>query len=237
LRFEEFERHARAEWERIPEGYRRGVDGLVIERDAAAHPTAPDVYTLGECVTESYPSDFDGPDTIRSVVVLYYGSFRRLAALDSAFDWKDELWETLTHELQHHLEALADDEGLIDLDYAVDQNFKRQDGQPFDPMFFRAGEPIGDGVYRVERTVFIEMGTRDAPREHRFEWKGRSWRVEIPPASTPILYLTVEGVQDERVDELCLVVVREQSLTERIRAIWRRTPPEVAEAVASGEVS
>jgi hypothetical protein len=237
LRFEEFEQRARAEWERIPESYRRGVDGLVIERDAAAHPTAPDVYTLGECLTESYPSDFDGPDTIRSVVVLYYGSFRRLAALDRAFDWHDELWETLTHELQHHLEALADDEGLVDLDYAVDENFKRQDGQPFDPMFFRAGERIGEDVFRVERTVFIEVSTRAALSEHRFEWNGRTWRVDIPRSSTPILYLTVEGAQDDGVDELCIVLVRMPSLKDRIRSIWRRAPPQVTEAVAPGEVS
>lgn len=237
MRFEEFERRARAEWERIPEGYRRGVDGLVIERDAAAHATAPDVYTLGECRTESYPSEFDGPDTIRSVVVLYYGSFRRLATLDSDFDWDGELWETLTHELQHHLEALADDEGLIDLDYAVDENFKRQDGRPFDPMFFRAGQPLGDGWYRVERSVFMEVSELEDGRAHRFEWEGRSWRVNIPPTTAPVLFVNVEGGMNVDDVELCLVVVRPRSLKERIRAIWRRTPLQVAEAVASAEAS
>ncbi|MGH7505187.1 MAG: metallopeptidase family protein [Longimicrobiales bacterium] len=108
MTFDVFERHARSEWDRIPDRYREGIDGLVVERDAKPHPDAPDVYTLGECVTEAYPSDFGGPDTIRSAVVLYYGSFLRLSRLDETFDWEEEVWETLTHELQHHLESLAD---------------------------------------------------------------------------------------------------------------------------------
>jgi hypothetical protein len=112
VQFDEFEQRARDEWERIPAEYRQGVDGLVVERRAQPHPSLPDVYTLGECVTESYPSDFGGPDTIRSAVVLYYGSFFRLARLDEEFDWEHELWETLTHELQHHLESLASEDAL-----------------------------------------------------------------------------------------------------------------------------
>ena len=80
------------------------MDGLVIDRQARPHPRTRDIYTLGECVTEAYPSDFGGPDTVRSAVVLYYGSFLRLSRLDPAFDWSEEIWETLTHELRHHLE-------------------------------------------------------------------------------------------------------------------------------------
>ena len=93
---------------------------------ADVDPSLPDVYTLGECVTESYPSDFGGPETTRSVVVLYYGSFFRVSRQDDAFDWEVELWETLTHELQHHLESLAADDSLIDMDYAADENYRRE---------------------------------------------------------------------------------------------------------------
>ena len=49
----EFERHARTIWDAIPEQYKQGVDGLVIEAKTRAHPEHPEFYTLGECVTEA----------------------------------------------------------------------------------------------------------------------------------------------------------------------------------------
>src|SRR5690606_36082044 len=137
-------------WEWIPERYKAGVDGLVVERDAKAHPSLPDVYTIGECVTEDYLSDYGGPDTTRSVVVLYYGSFLRLSRLTAGRDSEGELWETLTHELQHHLESLAAEDALVAMAYAADENFKRREGESFDPLFFRSGEAQGGGCYRVE---------------------------------------------------------------------------------------
>ena len=66
-----FERFARDVWETIPVAYKAGVDGLVIEPSANVHPEHPDVYTLGECITEEFPSQYGGPDTTRSAVVLY----------------------------------------------------------------------------------------------------------------------------------------------------------------------
>lgn len=53
MRFEEFERRAWRLWQEIPQEYREGVDGLVVERDALPHPTLPEIYTLGECMTEA----------------------------------------------------------------------------------------------------------------------------------------------------------------------------------------
>ncbi|NIP79913.1 MAG: hypothetical protein GWM90_12100, partial [Gemmatimonadetes bacterium] len=158
-----FEREATRVWEEIPDEYRSGVDGLVIDRGDRAHPTLPDIYTLGECLTESYPSDWGGPDTTRSVLVLYYGSFRRLDGLDPEFDWEYEIWETVTHELRHHLESLALEDALEDVDYAMDENFKRFQGDPFDPYFFRSGEQVAPGVYEVERDIFLEHHYRGEP--------------------------------------------------------------------------
>ena len=141
MRHREFEELAFAHWERIPEEYKQGIDGVRVLRRAKAHDELPDVYTLGECTTEAYPSEYGGPDTIRSAVVLYWGSFVALAELDPEFDWEDELWETLTHELRHHLESLASEDALEDVDYAADENFRRYEGEPFDPFFYRLGEP------------------------------------------------------------------------------------------------
>ena len=75
-----FENAARAIWQRIPAQYKDGIDALSIEAQPHAHPQHDDFFTLGECITETYPSEFGGPDTIRSAVVLYYGSFREIAA-------------------------------------------------------------------------------------------------------------------------------------------------------------
>lgn len=195
MTFDEFERRAWLEWERIPVEFRRGIDGLTIERRALPHESLPDVFTLGECVTESYPSDFGGPDTTRSVVVLYYGSFFRLSRQDHEFDWEVELWETLTHELQHHLESLADDDSLVDMDYAADENYKRHRGQPYDPFFFRLGVPA-DGWRRVEDEFFLELDRPDTSQA-TFTWHDRSYCVDVPADVADLLLLTItDGVPD-----------------------------------------
>ncbi len=149
-------------WEAIPDEYRAGVDGLVLRSGAQPHPGLDGVYTLGECLTESYPSDWDGPDTTRSVLVLYYGSFRRLARLDPEFDWEYEIWETIHHELRHHLESLATEDALEDVDYAVDENFKRLQGDSFDPWFFRSGENVAPATFDADGDLFIEVEVDDA---------------------------------------------------------------------------
>ena len=131
----QFEAEARNVWARIPESYKAGIDAMIVEADAHSHPDHDDFFTLGECITETYPSEFGGPDTIRSAVVLYYGSFASVAAEDEQFPWEQEIEETLLHELQHHLEHLADADELEDFDHAVEENFKRVEGQPFDPLF------------------------------------------------------------------------------------------------------
>jgi hypothetical protein len=204
--FEEFETRAWQEWERIPDEYRVGVDGLRIERSALPHPSLEEVYTLGECATESYPSEFGGPETTRSVVVLYYGSFFRLARQDEEFDWEVELWETLTHELQHHLESLARDDSLVDMDYAADENYRRYQGEAFDPMFFRHGVPGPGGWLRVEDEFFLELERTPAPHG-TFEWRGRSYRVDVPADPADVLILTISGGVADAPGALHLVLV------------------------------
>lgn len=222
VRFEAFERRAREQWDQIPEHYRAGVDGLVVERDAHAHPSLADVYTLGECVTEAYPSDFGGPETIRSFVVLYYGSFRRLAHLDAEFAWDHEIWETLTHELQHHLESLAADEGLIDMDYAVDESFKRREGAAFDPRFHQSGESLGGGWYRVDEELYLERAVAADAGSLDFELDGRTWRVDLPEDVGDIAFLDVtEGLPDDA-PPLTVVVARRRGFVERARAALAR---------------
>ncbi len=233
MTFQAFDDVARRFWDEIPEEYREGVDGLVVERGALPHPTLADVYTLGECLTESYPSEYGGPETIRSAVVLYYGSFWRLSRLDPAFDWEDELWETLTHELKHHLEWLADEDALEALDYAVDENFRRGRGEPFDPFFYRSGEEAAEGVWKVERDFFLEREYapgRAPEREAAFVWHGRSYRVPVPAELGDVCFVTIQAGLEEPPDgEVCLVLVRRQRFGEALASLIRRRAPEVVE--------
>jgi hypothetical protein len=238
VRFEEFEARAWELWEKIPERYKAGVDGLVVVRDAKPHPSLPDIYTLGECVTEDYLSDYAGPETTRSVVVLYYGSFWRLSRLDEEFDWDEELWETLTHELQHHLESLAAEAGLVSMDYAADENFKRREGEPFDPLFYRSGERLGQGWYQVEEDHFLDWPYRDGaePGEWiEFEWEGERYRVPRPARLGDVCFVRVDGPGLPERGEVFVVLVRRKRLAAALRGLFRRAAPEVREAEATAE--
>ena len=238
MKLDEFEERATRVWEEIPERYRSGVDGLVLEREARPHPTLPDIYTLGECLTESYPSDWSGPETTRSVLVLYYGSFRALSDLDPDFDWRYEIWETVTHELRHHLEWLALEDTLEDVDYAVDQNFKRLNDEPFDPYFFRSGEPLAPGLYEAERDVFLELQYEagDPPGPWvEFSWHGEPYRVHVPGELGDFTFIQTTGGVDTGLAELCIVLVRRRGWIERLRAWLRGDPPTVVEAEATAQ--
>ena len=219
MKLQEFEGIARNIWERIPEQYKEGIDALTIEEDSHTHPEHEDFFTLGECVTEAYPSEFGGPDTIRSAVVLYYGSFHALAEEREDFSWEAEIEETLLHELQHHLEHLADDDALGDFDYAVEENYKRVDGQPFDPFFFRAGERLDDSVYRVEDDVFFALETRSGgATEFEFEWQNRKYRVAIPGSDADVLYVVVEQEMPGVAGDMCVVRLRRLNALKTLRA-------------------
>lgn len=198
----------------------------MVERKAQPHPSLPDIYTLGECLTESFPSAFGGPDTTRSLVVLYYGSFFRLARLDPEFDWAAELWETLTHELQHHLESLADEDALGDMDYAADENFRRYQGESFDPLFFRQGVRE-DAWYRVEDEYFLEVP--DAAGALEFEWRGRRYVTEAPADRADVTLLTVASGVEEPPGALHLVLVRPRSPFAILTGALKRRAPSFLE--------
>jgi hypothetical protein len=245
MHFDDFETLAWQYWDEIPAKYREGVDGLVIERDAQAHPTLPEVYTLGECLTETYPSEYGGPETIRSAVVLYYGSFLRVARQSPEFDWEEELWETLTHELQHHLESLASEAALEALDYALDENFKRLEGEPFDPFFYRSGTRVAEGVWRVERDLFLEREFRTveelgAPEGHGvrigFGWHGAHYEVVLAAEPGQITFIWIEeGLERGPGEEIYLVLVRRRGGLAMLRALLSGRRPVVVQVEGVAE--
>ena len=216
--------------------YREGVDGLVVSRESLGHPTLPDIYTLGQCDTEAYPSDWSGPDTVRSVLVLYYGSFRSLARLDPAFDWEAEIHETVEHELRHHLESLAGGDALGDVDYAMDESFKRGEGLEWDPWYFQRGDPLEDGGYAVEDQVYLEqVWSAEAFEEAealRLTWRGRGYEIEAPDRLGDIHFVLIRSGVLDPPRQLELVLVRKRSWWEDVKRLIGSSRPEVLESEA-----
>lgn len=238
MKFKDFERAAQEAYLEVPQSYKEGIDDLVVSREAVPHPTIPDIYTMGECVTEDYASDWGGPDTTRSRVVLYWGSFRNLAAKDPDFDWDGEIWETLTHELRHHLESLAREDALEGVDYALDETFKRDEGEDFDPWYFQQGDALGEGLYRVEKNYYVERAWSAREFEEAswvdFTWRGERWRIPRPEEQGDVHFVWVEGIEVEE-GTLELVLVRRRTWWEDARRLFGTSRPVVLESEAEAE--
>jgi len=189
----------------IPAEFLDGVAEIAVSPRTVPHPTRPGVYTLGECL--AIPAGLDEPDQVQSRVLLYYGSFAAIARDHPGFDWREEAWETLTHEVRHHVEWRARVPDLEALDRAAEQNFARLDGEPFDPTFYRDGERLPDGVYRVEDDYFIELTEPVAPHGSlAFRWAGQGYRASAPEGLGRPAFLAVAGVADPPPGDLMLVV-------------------------------
>ena len=245
--FHSFEVAARRIFEEIPPAYRTGVDGLTIKRERLAHPDFEDVFTLGECLTESYPSGWEGPETVRSLIILHWGSFRALAEIDPEFDWREQIYETVTHELQHHLESLVDADDLGDVDDAMEQSFRRYRGDSFEADYYRRGERLGPCAWAVEDEVFLEREWRGQAYED-FIWDGRRYRIACPEPGDDVHFVHVDGlgggarreagrVREERDvttagERVQIVLARRRSWSERLRSVFRRREPAVGESEA-----
>jgi len=207
----EFERLVRRLAREIPEEYLDGVAAVDVSPKTVPHPVRADVYTLGECI----PLHGDG-DEILSRIVLYHGSFRALAGLHGDFAWREEAWDTLTHELRHHLEWRANADALEAFDWAAEQNFARQEGARFDPLLHLSGERVDDHVYRIDDDVFLDQVVRRRPEEVEVTWHGRAYRVGVPDVSLPA-FITLEGVRDPPPGEVVLVLRRRGRLLDLLR--------------------
>lgn len=200
----------------VPEEFLDGIAEITVSPRAVPHPTRADIFTLGHCIP-FHAGDTAAADEIQSRVVLYHGSFRALAELDPGFDWRTETWETLTHELRHHLEWRAREGALEAFDEAAEQNFARMDGEPFDPLFHLSGEAVAEGVYQVDDDFFLDRVVRRLPAVLEFGWHGRAYRA-TPPAETVLpCFLTVEGIGDPPPGELVLVFRRRPGLFDLFR--------------------
>jgi hypothetical protein len=203
MRLADFESLARRMEGEIPAEFLEGVVEIVVSPRVVPHPEREGIFTLGEAVP--LPWSTDRPEATQTRIVLYYGSFAAVAANDPSFDWERELWETLTHELEHHVEWRARVPTLERWDDAVEENFARLDGTPFDPHFYRQGEQLEGAVYRVEDDYFMEF-SGGVSSTVEFTWRGRRYRVPVPESAPAVTYLYVDGVTDPPEGDLVLVL-------------------------------
>jgi hypothetical protein len=238
VNFEQFEATARRMWSEIPAEYKEGIDGLVVRKEALEHPEHDDYFTLGMCFTEPYPGGYGGPESTRSILALYYGSFVGVSEDDPEFPWEDELWETITHELRHHLEYLVEDETLERVDYALEQSHLRFEGLDFDPWYFQSGLHVAPGAYRVEGDVYLEQRWKPddfrAASRVQFEWEGRKFSIPRPEELGDIHYVWIDGIDTENTS-LQLVLVRELTLWERAKRLRRSEALDLIESEATAE--
>lgn len=154
---------AEAFWADIPPRFREGAI-LLVHPEAEPDPEHPEVFLLGMCesafaaleeavgwVGEVRPSER------QSLVHIWYGSFQALAERALDFRWRDELEETLLHELTHHWEGRAGLDGLDRFDAAQIVNFQRIQGLEVPHGFWRGGEVLGPGRWHIDGDVFVEV--------------------------------------------------------------------------------
>lgn len=91
--------------ERIPPLFLEGLNGgIAVRRRAMRNPSDPaGVYILGEYVID---------EALGCYILLYWGSFAELFRDDPEQVWEEELWETIKHELRHHIEGRAGEYAL-----------------------------------------------------------------------------------------------------------------------------
>lgn len=111
--------------EQVPAPILEGLNGgVTVRRRAMRKRNDPaGVYIMGEYVT----------DNLGCYVVLYYGSFAEVLGDEPDEVWEKEIWDTIRHELRHHVEGRA---GVADLDVEDVEDLERfqQEAPPAEPL-------------------------------------------------------------------------------------------------------
>lgn len=125
MNYEAFVQLAEDLWGQIPDGFKRELHGMHVLEKAKPDPNDPGLLRLGEYLDPGYPSVLGGFVGIGRHITLYFGSFAQVARGNPHFDWEGEIWETLLHELRHHLESLAWNDDLVKEDIEFLQQYRK----------------------------------------------------------------------------------------------------------------
>lgn len=125
MTFHEFQTLLGEMVDEIPDEFLTGLQGVHALPEERLEPDFHEVYRLGEYLDPGPEAFLGAGEGLGRHVALYYGSFQKIAEGDPEFDWEAELWETLTHELRHHVESQAGDVSLIEDDLRRDRAFRK----------------------------------------------------------------------------------------------------------------
>jgi hypothetical protein len=217
MRFSDFESMIRLLSQEVPASFFEGVAEVTVSPRTVPHPARPEIFTLGECIPIP-AGEGAASHEAQSRIVLYHGSFLALSQIQKDFDWRDEAWETLTHELRHHLEWRARAPDLENFDWAVEQNFARQEGESFDPGFYLEGQSLGPNQYRLDEDIFLDHLVDQLPGEVEIEWAGVRYRVPIPEGTALPCFIELSGIAAPPPGELVLVLRRKAGVLDLFRS-------------------
>ncbi|MEX2541194.1 MAG: metallopeptidase family protein [Trueperaceae bacterium] len=130
MSYQEFQRLVEEMVREIPDEFLRGLQGVHALEHERPEEEYEEVWRMGEYLDPGAEDFLGAGEGLGRHVALYYGSFRRIAEFDPEFDWEEEIWETLTHELRHHVESLAGDASLIEEDMRHGAAFTRREHEP-----------------------------------------------------------------------------------------------------------
>lgn len=223
MRRRDFEAMVRRMTAELPAEFTDGIVEIAVTGKSIPHPVREGVYTLGECIPHAFGAPGEDDAGLRSAIELHYGSFAALAREHADFDWREEAFETLTHELRHHLEWRARVPELERLDDAAEANYARHDGEAFPPLFYRDGEAVAAGVWKVEDDVFVEIvlaakaWAAAAGTPLAFTWHGRLWTVPLPAELPDILFVTADGATPAPPGDVVVVLRRKPGARDVLR--------------------
>jgi hypothetical protein len=164
VNFETFTRRAERILAGVPPEFLHGIVGVEVHRERRQHPQVPDYFTLGECADDPVTRLGD-PGEMKSTIHLYHGSFLALSRQDPEFDWEGELSETILHEIRHHIEDRAGIDDLRDEDAEQEALARFHADQDLPEHWYRAGERMEEGLWRVGDDLFLELALRTADLE------------------------------------------------------------------------
>jgi len=110
--------------EQLPQDFYKDLNGgVLLLPEAKLHDKSmgDDLYVMGEYHRDS---------SLGRYIAIYYGSFEKIYGFASREQMKQQLMKTLKHEFRHHLESMAGDKSLEQIDAQdIGQYLQRKTGQ------------------------------------------------------------------------------------------------------------